>query len=190
VAHRKNTPRHSAARHIGRRPTPCAGPFQHVEELSRISVRILAAEFARVVLDTKPSEIKEGAANAGQWPCPWPASKSKSWRQSPQVQPINRHSLRNGFNGVLRALPGDRALLPPSRASSSLAHLTPASGCQDHTTSPSASAPFVRTSNSCASPRRPSHPAPRFVTTRDPPLLPGQDARIMLLIWAPRQDIF
>jgi hypothetical protein len=27
-----------------------------------------------------------------------------------------RHSLRNGFNGVLRALPGDRAFLPPSFA--------------------------------------------------------------------------
>jgi hypothetical protein len=29
---------------------------------------------------------------------------------------ITRHSLRNGFNGFLRALPGDRALLPPSSA--------------------------------------------------------------------------
>jgi hypothetical protein len=27
---------------------------------------------------------------------------------------IARHSPRNGFNGFLRALPGDRALLPPS----------------------------------------------------------------------------
>jgi hypothetical protein len=27
-----------------------------------------------------------------------------------------RHSLRNGFNGFLRALPGDRAFLPPSPA--------------------------------------------------------------------------
>jgi hypothetical protein len=110
------------------------------------------------------------------------------------VQPINRHSLRNGFNGVLRALPGDRAgdraLLPPSSARSSLAHLTPASGCQDHTPSPSAPAPFVRTSNSRASPKRPSHPDPRFVTTRDPPLLPGQDARIMPLIWDRRQGLF
>jgi hypothetical protein len=33
---------------------------------------------------------------------PWLASKQKSWRQSPQVQPnqIIRHSLRNGFNGL------------------------------------------------------------------------------------------
>ena len=53
-----------------------------------------------------------------------------------------RHSPRNGFNGFLRALPGDRACLPPSSTDCS-ADLTPASGCQDHTTSPSAAAPFV-----------------------------------------------
>jgi hypothetical protein len=50
---------------------------------------------------------------------------------------------RNGFNGFLRALPGDRAFLPPSSTDCS-ANLTPASGCQDHTTSPYASASFVR----------------------------------------------
>ena len=44
---------------------------------------------------------------------------------------------RDGFNGFLRALPGDRAGLPPSSADTS-ANLTPASGRQDHTTSPSA----------------------------------------------------
>src|SRR5882724_5748071 len=56
---------------------------------------------------------------------------------------------RNGFNGFLRALPGDRACLPPSpsgyvlskpgRADLTSANLTPASGRQDHTTSPYAS---------------------------------------------------
>src|ERR1700687_1489808 len=57
-----------------------------------------------------------------------------------QVTPeIARHSPRNGFNGFLRALPGDRAFLPPSPLRSLLLkNLTPASGCQDHTTSPSA----------------------------------------------------
>ena len=33
---------------------------------------------------------------------------------SPQVRRNTRPSLRNGFNGLLRALPGDRACLPPS----------------------------------------------------------------------------
>jgi hypothetical protein len=53
---------------------------------------------------------------------------------------------RNGFNSVCRALPGDRALLPPSFADMFLskpgwadlnsANLTPASGRQDHTILP------------------------------------------------------
>ena len=53
-----------------------------------------------------------------------------------------------GFNGLLRALPGDRAFLPPSSsgygaslpgwADAPPCDLTPASGRQDHTTSPSA----------------------------------------------------
>ena len=54
-----------------------------------------------------------------------------------------RHSLRNGFNGFLRALPGDRAFLPPSPARNIPRDLTPASGRQDHTTSPSATSAFV-----------------------------------------------
>jgi hypothetical protein len=44
-----------------------------------------------------------------------------------------------GFNGFLRSLPGDRALLPPSSPRSLLLKdLIPASGYQDATTSPSA----------------------------------------------------
>ncbi len=55
-----------------------------------------------------------------------------------------RLSPRDGFNGLFRALPGDRALLPPSPLRSwLLKNLTPASGCQDHTTSPSASGALV-----------------------------------------------
>jgi hypothetical protein len=66
-----------------------------------------------------------------------------------------RHSLRNGFNSLYRALPGDRAFLPPSPALSS-ANLTPASGRQDHTSSPSA-----RKRPRLWRPLRPPHPAPR-----------------------------
>src|SRR5258708_37887997 len=48
------------------------------------------------------------------------------------------------FYGLYRALPGDRAFLPPSPLRSLLLkNLTPASGRQDHTTLPSASPPFV-----------------------------------------------
>ena len=76
---------------------------------------------------------------------------------------FTRHSPRNGFNGFLRALPGDRAFLPPSLADCS-ANLTPASGRQDHTTSPSASAPFVKRAISVH--RIP----PRVRDDREPPL--------------------
>jgi hypothetical protein len=76
------------------------------------------------------------------------------------------------FYGLFRALPGDRAFLPPSPPRSLLLeNLTPASGRQDHTTSPSASS-----AARLASPKRPPHPAPTFVTTRTP-LLSGRDAR-------------
>src|SRR5213595_3050064 len=47
------------------------------------------------------------------------------------------------FYGFLRALPGDQACLTPSPALL-LADLTPASGRQNHTTSPSAAARFVK----------------------------------------------
>jgi hypothetical protein len=48
------------------------------------------------------------------------------------------------FYGLFRALPGDRAFLPPSSPRSLLLeNLTPASGRQDHMALPSASSAFV-----------------------------------------------
>jgi hypothetical protein len=47
------------------------------------------------------------------------------------------------FYGFLRALPGDR-LVDTVASGAASADLTPAPGCQDHTTSPSASASFVK----------------------------------------------
>src|SRR6202163_257079 len=73
---------------------------------------------------------------------------------------------RNGFNGFLRALPGDRAfchrrlrtnvLSAPGRADPTSATLTPASGRQDHTTSPYAAAPFVSSPFDCSQIFRPA----------------------------------
>ncbi len=51
---------------------------------------------------------------------------------------FTRHSPRNGFNGFLRALPGVPGLLATVVGRNKSADLTPASGCRDHTTSPSA----------------------------------------------------
>src|SRR6202166_1740819 len=56
---------------------------------------------------------------------------------------ITRHSPRNGFNGYSVLAPVLRAFWPPSPALL-LADLTPASGCQAHTASPSASSALVR----------------------------------------------
>ena len=101
-----------------------------------------------------------------------------------------RHSLHNGFNGFLRALPGDRALLPPSSRERIPRNLTPASGRQDHTTSPSAtSAVRLRAGRPLTSPirTRPATPfarrrcrvhriPPRVRDDREPPLW-GRDGR-------------
>ena len=100
----------------------------------------------------------EGAGNAG---CPMhrqPRVRNKTKHTSVVTtgSPDSfRHSPRNGFNGFLRALPGDQACLTPSSALL-LADLTPASGRQNHTTSPYASRP--RSSRALP---RPPHPAPR-----------------------------
>jgi hypothetical protein len=117
-------------------------------------LRDLAARCARAL--QKTSAPLEGVGNAG---CPLhPRSRvhfvlvertrvTTSTPESPGIP------ARNGFNGLCRALPGDRALLPPSSADMFLskpgwadlnsANLTPASGRQDHTILPSAATSFV-----------------------------------------------
>jgi hypothetical protein len=92
-----------------------------------------------------------------------------------------RHSPRNGFNGFLRALPGDRALLPPSSAKMAPANLTPASGRQDHTTSPSASGTLV--SGAVSVHRIPPH----VRDDRETPLLRSGTAGVLGLIWGKRE---
>ena len=83
---------------------------------------------------------------------------------------INRHSPRDGFNGFLRGLPGDRAFLSPSSLRSSLLkNLTPASGCQNDTASPSDQVSPVR--------QRPlvhRIPHPNVRDGRETPLLAGK----------------
>jgi hypothetical protein len=88
----------------------------------------------------------EGAGKAGCPLHPQPVCNVVSTRSSPQVHRNTRPSLRNGFNGFLRALPGDEFLfvtvvrrLRFCRARSGrryLRGLDISNGCQDHTTSP------------------------------------------------------
>jgi len=81
---------------------------------------------------------------------------------------------------LYRALPGRAGLVVTVAGGIASTNLTPASGRQDHTTSPYASAPFVKgTSTSTA-----SH---RACDDRETPLVPGRDQIYILLIWVSRQ---
>jgi hypothetical protein len=71
------------------------------------------------------------------------------------VTPVHPAFPAQWFYSLYRALPGDRAFLPPSLRRI-WRSLTPASGRQDHTTSPSAG-PRLRLERRL----RPPHPAPR-----------------------------
>ena len=104
-----------------------------------VHLRDPATQSARAMHETfRPKQ--EGAGKAGCPLHPQPRMRNeKAYEHSHhRFTGKTRPSLRNGFNGFLRALPGDRAFLPPSPAEDSSASLTPASGRQDHTTSPSA----------------------------------------------------
>jgi hypothetical protein len=76
-----------------------------------------------------------------------------------------RHSPRDGFNGLYRALPGDRALLPPSLSGNDFRQLDASVG---------ASGPHVFAVRFGAVRQRhysrPSHPAPNVRDDRDTPL--------------------
>jgi hypothetical protein len=135
------------------RPTPSDYVFKRPGNDGKKRVRPRSAKRPRFCSELPPSiQRAQGMPGAGA-----PAAARVvvvSTRVSHHEYAGNtRHSPRNGFNGFLRALPGDRALLPPSPLRSLLLKsLTPASGRQDHTTSPSASAsPVKRASASIAS---------------------------------------
>src|SRR5947208_9218092 len=84
------------------------------------------------------------------------------------------------FYGLLRALPGDQACLTPSSALL-IADLTPASGRQNHTTSPSASAQFVKRTD-----RVHRIPRPTLVTCATPLFRDGtmRISELICLGWA------
>jgi hypothetical protein len=113
---------------------------------ARTRLRDLAACFARGLLSiSRPPKLRgrrESRVHAAPAVSCAKCANKNAHEHTGSAEAI-RPSLRSGFNGFLRALPGDRAVLPPSSALRS-ANLTPASGRQDHTTSPSASAPFVK----------------------------------------------
>src|SRR6266436_6490433 len=150
-------------------------------------VRILATDCARVVETNHPRKPR-GRRECRMRVAPVAACAAKKHRrQQPQVHRISRHSLRDGFNSFLRDLPGDRALLPPSSVGRTT-DLAPASGRQDHTTSPSAATSFVRALFTRLTLPRPSHPAPNVRDDREPPLLRVRDDHVLDLIWVGRKQ--
>jgi hypothetical protein len=130
---------------------------------------------------------KEGVGNAGCPLHPRPrvhlvlVERTRVTTSTPESPDV---PARNGFNGFLRALPGDRALLPPSPADMFLskpgwadlnsASLTPASGRQDHTTSPYAATSFVSSPfDRSRAFRQPAlHHVARLTLPRPPPPTP------------------
>jgi hypothetical protein len=97
---------------------------------------------------------------------------------------IARHSLRNGFNGFLRDLLGDRAFCHRRRRKTCPTGLTPASRRQDHTTSPSAKVLFV---SSTVIVHRISS---RVRDDREPPLLRTRRAGYRFDLGMRRRGIF
>ena len=138
-------------------------------------LRDLAADFARVLSLTSRPLQSEGAGNAGRPMRPIAACAMivvERTRVSQVTPESPGHSPRSGFNGFLRALPGDRAFLPPSPLRSLLLKnfdaSVGASGPHDF------SVRFQR--RRLRRHPRPPHPLPRFVTLRNAPPQ-GQDGK-------------
>jgi len=125
--------------------------------------------FARKTVPRKT----EGAGNAGCPMHPQPrVRKVKNTRVSHhRFAETLRHSLRDGFNGYFALSPVTGLFCHRRSRGFLLENLTPASGRQDHTTSPSGSAPLVLR-------RQGVHriPLPTFVTTAKRPSLSRRDA--------------
>src|SRR5205085_8258675 len=109
----------------------------------------------------------KGAGKAGCSPHPQPRTQTKKRTSVVTTGSPKQSDLPCAMvYGLFRALPGDRAFLPPSLADRS-ANLTPASGRRDHTALPSATASFVLRHQSVH-----RIPHPTFVTIAKRPLCP------------------
>jgi hypothetical protein len=103
-----------------------------------------------------------GAGRTRSLACTLEKAHERSHRGFGRIHPAFPHA--NGFNGLLRALPGDRAFCHRHLADCFPRNLASASRCQNHTTSPSVPATLVS-----AKPKRPPHPARNVCDDRDSP---------------------
>jgi hypothetical protein len=101
---------------------------------------------ARGLPDSCRLALIKGAGNAGRPMRPTVSCAGWSRRRTRAYRSHRLHPAfpTQWFTAYFVLSPANRAFLPPSPAEMTSANLTPASGCQDHTTSPSASAPFVK----------------------------------------------
>ena len=147
------------------------------------SLGALAARFARAFTNSFAPLRTEGAGNAG---C---ALHPRS--RVPKIAHLAHTSIQGSGNtptspaqwlyGLLRALPGERAFLPPSPLRSLLLKsLTPASRRQDHTTSPYA----LAHSSALARLNKSVHriPDPTQRDDRETPLVWAEMGEVIILI--------
>ena len=135
------------------------------------------ADRARVLLEARPPEKQRAQGRPGaRCTRGLVCNSAQKTHTSIQVQRRQSGIPCAMVYGLFRALPGDRAFLPPSPALLS-ANLTPASGCQDHTTLPSASCAFVK--GAIHVHRIPPH----VCDDHETPLMPRRDGGGYRLIW-------
>src|SRR6202051_4384983 len=121
-----------------------------------------AARCARVVREAFAQLRAQGMAGA-KGPRSLVCNKKQTHEHSHHGHTGNHPAFpAQWFYGLLRALPGDQACLTPSPALL-IADLTPASGRQNDTTWPSASAPFVKGTTASTASR------PALMTLRNAP---------------------
>ena len=146
------------------------------------ALSILAARCVRVFATNHPPRSKRAQGRPGAGWHPWSACSKKARGRTTGSAESSGLPCAMVLR-LIRDLPGDRAFLPPSpaRCGSIFADLTPASGRQDHATSPSA------INHSSRDLSRPSHPASYVRDDRETPLLWIRDARMIALIWGKRQ---
>ena len=168
-----NTCGYGSLRSQGRHPPHSFADSVFNQRSSQTQLPDLAARFARGLLSSSCPLPSEGAGNAGRLVRPQPRVVVENTRVSHHGHTGNaRHSPRNGFNGFLRALLGDRAFLSPSpvRCASIVTRLNAsveASGPHDF-------AVRVSTIRQERYPR-PPHPALHVRDDRETPLLSRRD---------------
>ena len=156
-----------------------------------MSVRVLAAKFARALLDTTPSETGRAQGMPGNGLARGPPANRKAG---------GSHHRFSQSSGIPCAMVLTVSCVLSLGTGLSCSHRRAKPGFAQLDTSVGVSGPHafsVRPERRSSARKNRARrqgvhriPRPRFVTTRDPPLLPAQDGRIISLIWGRRQGNF